>query len=541
MTIISDVCKPTFASALLQRAVTLATTPVPQSAHPYAPFWSKQYAREQKALLEVYFLLFYNKLFPTGQSFLDILDAIRTTEWGTKQVNDGFFDAEARAVVNDVSILLMVVAIENLNLERAASPKVTDLTIVPDADLDAVEMLHPQTLHKVHSTVIDIGSAFPIQSGPLLLAWSFILSRITESLTAVVLPPKYNEVACELLPLDLHPRQTGAPSKHGNQSQQPVYQLLASHALGPSTSTLPTLYQILTSSLLLPTLDNDVLNQASVEPNVPGYLSVVRSLISALPLLVHPSFLPTSTFDELVSVFAALYQNPAASMLRGHFWGLFDEDGDDTAVQGEWMILDLAKNRFPAQMSPFIKILQALSGGALNWTRSSDGPAYHEEAELARRCSHKVHRYLASVSTVTFAMPPTSPLVPLPYEMSSDIDAGPLDVVSLRAIAVSRSVTIPAGVGGRIVSDQDKRPLIVSWDLSQTDAGGYSAWKLFADVIDSFLGRNAASSTRSRRQKSQADSTPGDVFGQGAAQPALPFSWTSEESRLETLTDILNT
>ena len=492
--------------------------------------------REQKALLEVYFLLFYNKLFPSGQSLLDILDAIKHSDWGDKQVNEAYFDTETKQLVSSIPVLLTLVVVENLNLERASLPDSPDLAIIAEVVASNDDLVHPVTLLKVHECIIQLGVTCPSQSAPLILAWSFVLSRVTESLSISTLPEAYNDLAFTLLPKQLHPKRSGQGQRQvfqRNESSQPLYQLLASHALSPTSGTLSAIYSMVISPLLFPGPMSEVTYYASIEPNVPGYLSVMRSLVSALPLLVHPSYLPLADFDSLIAIFQALYSNPAAALLRGQFWGLFD-DASDTTIKGEMEILDLAKSRFPVQTMPLLRLLRSLSGGPLLSFDNARDTEYREAEEVSFRCSKRVRQYLSSVSSLTQVEPATSPIVPLPYEGSANFDAGPQDVISLRPIPVSASLFIPAGVPGRIVSDQDKRPAIISWDLSNHPQRGFNVWRLLGDILNDFVNK----SRPIRRRHNQAAQT--DVFGSVNDKAVPPFQWDSENEQVQVVGVILD-
>ena len=525
-----------FAQAALKRIEHLASTSIPAQANPFTTYWAKQQLHEQKALLEVYFLLHYNKLFPNGQTLLDILETAEQTEWGRNQVNEAYHDGEAQALVRDITSLLILVAIESLNLERAASSEAEELNIAPNAKLEPDELLHPAMLSQIHHRMLDLGASQPQATGPLLLAWSFVLSRITESMTAVPLPESYYEIAAELLPQEMHPRRNTQQAT-ANRSAQPVYQTLVSHALSSDVALFSTLHNIFVSPLLgsasVSALPPGSSSSDALDPNVPGYLSVARSILAVTPLLVHPSFLSATDFEALVIVMASLYSNPAAGLLQGQFWGLYDQP-DAQVVRGEWEVLEVAKSRFPVQIGPFLQLIGALTGGAAGGRHMTI-----DEAETARGCSERVRQYLGSVPTLTQALPPTSPVVPLPYEASSAVNASPLDVVSLRSIPVSPSVSVSAHVPGRFVSDHDRQPVVIAWDLSYTAEGGYSAWRLMGDMLDAFVGSRKSAQQSGRKRRQASDGTV-DVFGGNRNEGAPTFAWQSEAEQVSDISAVLS-
>lgn len=534
----ADVTTPQFASTILERVMHLMTTSIPPTAVPYSPIWAKSWVQQQKALLEVYFLLYYNRLFPNGKSLLQVLNYVKMTEWGTMQVSEGLFDTEAQALSQDVAALSQLILVENFNLERAASPQAEELSINPGKTMSEEELLHPVTLRSVHHIVIDLVTLHPRQSALLALSWSLVLSRITESMSSVPLPEAYYDVAQEVLPADLHPRR-GDRVGSANEHEQALWQQLVTHALSPHASCLSLLVEIINSTLLHSgtTLPSNYATSTLADPNLAGYLSVLRSALAAVPRLVQPSYLPQEDFSDVIAVFEALYSHPAASLLRGSFWGLFEENDDNPIREEEWRLFELAIKRFPAEVGPFVRMACALSGGRSDKLLSSqwdDKELGDDEASIAKGCVTKILECLKQPRCITQTLPPISPVMPLPYEPSKRIQAGPADIIAVRPVNISPSIVVPAGTAGRIVSKLDYRPLIVSWDTSLLENPALAALRFFGDSIAQFAVLSKSKSERS----THTSHGQGDVFKPSHTGSGVPEAFYRPLGEL--LPDITN-
>lgn len=512
----SDVTTPQFAQTLLDRVSHLATTSVPASAIPFSPIWAKFWVQQQKALLEVYFLLYYNRLFPNGKSLSSVLLFVQNTVWGSLQVNEGLFDTEAQALAQDVAALCHLILIENMNLERAASPEAEEFTLIPEHPVSEDELLHPNTLQSVHQRVLHLIGTHPRQSALLALAWAAVLFRITESISSVPLPETYYDVAQEILPIDLQPRKDKR-SEQANTSPQALWQLLVTHALSPQVSGLAFMVDLLSLPLLSANHSISLPTITSTDPNVAGYLSVLRSVLASLARLVHPSYLPAEDFDSLVAVFEAMYSNPDAGLLRGNFWGLFADEDENPIRQEEWQIFDVAAKRFPVEVGHFTRMILAVSGGRS--PRLLESPVRTETEDevtiLANGCAERTTNYLGQPQSITQALPPISPVMPLPYEPARFANAGPTDIVATRHIKISPSLTVQPGTPGRVVSPFDQRPLIVSWDLSRIKDSSMSIFRFFGDCLKAFTSSMPG---KTSSISSAAVKPSGDVFEAGEDQ-----------------------
>lgn len=464
--------------------------------------------REQKALLELVFLAFYYPLPADGPTTVILLDAIRQTEWGKRQETFGYFDREAQSIVNEISDLLSVIAIEALNLEHAVEVE-SPIPAPGEKELPTESVYTSTHLRQVNESVESLVQIDNVRAAPILLGWAFVLSRVTTALITRGVPESYHEFATMALRVEAPSSSTG---RSPSGASQPLFQLYAAHALASSSSLFVTIQALLSSSLM----GAQHLGSVS-EPNVIGYLSVLRGLLVSLPLLVRLSFLPPEQFAQLVDSFATLYSNQAAAELCARVWQALTPSEDELQIDadvaagaaGEIEILTMAQSRFPVSYGPFIRLVRALCAGSAASTHDADQE--DEEAELlARRSALSAFRLLSNLPSLTLIVPSAPSVTPLPYEVATYPE---LVYRASRPIAVSSSIKVKPGTTGRLVSQQGSRPVVVSWAM------GWSAWRLLADVLEDFAGRATT------QQSTDKDV---DVFSSVEGPKGLPIAWDDE-------------
>ncbi|BGP46895.1 hypothetical protein JCM10450v2_002746 [Rhodotorula kratochvilovae] len=540
--LVPQIVTDAFTSSLLAAFTTRTSQNLPDAVRPsptHSAFWTKQLIREQKTLLELVFLAYYAPRPADGLELAHVLEAIRATEWGQRQELFGHFDAETQGVVREIGELLTIVALEAHNLEAAMEDEYP-IGAPGEAVVDAQSVYHPANLTKVNELVEALVRLDSERASPILLAWAFLLSKVTTSLLERGVPEAYHAFAEQSLRVE-------APSGSSRSSTQPLFQLYAAHALSPASSFFPVLLTTLRSPLLGHSAQRESFSSAANnEPNAIGYLSVLRGLVTSLPNLVRLPFLAPAQLSALFDVFAALYGNASSALLCAQFWEdqailntALDADSsmllERTAQSaGESDIVELARARFPLQFGGLTKLVRALCAGAAGLLPSEHAGAHKGETDtaaassddelLAAKCAQSTFAYLATLPSLTHVVPPSAgpgTAAPLPYEMAAYAD--PETGYAFRAtrpIGVSRSVAIPVGAQGRLVSQQGSKPVVVAWDVE------WSAWRLFADVLEDYAGVR-----RPMR----------DVFGsKEAATDALPMEWDSEDDREADVTAVLD-
>lgn len=450
--------------------------------------------------MEILFLVFYSRVPPDGPILCELLKTVEKTKWGQKQEMFGYFDVEATGLVREIGDLLSIIVVEALNLEAVMRTDGEPLIPLPtDKPLSPTSIFHPTQLTAINDLVVQLVQSDSVRSSHLLLGWAFILSRVTTALIERGVPPSYHTFATQTLRVD------------SGTSSQPIFQLYAAHALSSSSSLFPSLLSLLSSPLLSsPTSSIDLLSQSQTQedPNAVGYISVLSALISSLPLFIKLSFLPSEQFTQLSKAFEKLYSNPSASQLSSQLWDALSSsnlDEDSEELLEEKAIVELAITRFPVQYGNLVGILRGLGDGSLH-SPSSDNDEYNGGGGN-RATSHSCVNFLTSLPTLTYEVPPTSPLTPLPYEL---IGYPELAYKSTRPIRVSKRITVPTGTKGRLASAQGVKPVVISWEIE------WSGWKLAADVLEDYAGFN------------RTGGGGGDVFGGGDHVVDLPVRWETE-------------
>ncbi|GAA5840892.1 hypothetical protein JCM9279_001252 [Rhodotorula babjevae] len=549
--LVPEIVTPSFTSSLLAAFTRRTAQHLPDAVRPsrtHSAFWTKQLVREQRTLLELVFLAYYSPRPADGLELARVLEAIKATDFGQRQELFGHFDAEAQGVVREIGDLLVVIALEACNLEVAMELEYP-IGAPGEATVDASSVYHPANLVKVTELVEGLVGLDAERASPILLAWAFLLSKVTASLLERGVPEAYHDWAEQSLRVEA-PQASSSRSS----STQPLFQLYAAHALSPASAFFPALLSILRSPLLGHSAQRESFSAAANhEPNAIGYLSVLRGLVVSIPNLVRLPFLSSTQLSALYDAYAALYGNAASASMCSNFWteqAVLNAalDGDDESSMllersaqstGESDIVDLARSRFPLQFGGLTGLVRALCAGAAGLAPAehpgSGSPAASSNDEvLAARCAQSAFAYLATLPSLTHVVPSASvpgvgAAAPLPYEVAAypDPETG-YAYRATRPIGVSRSVAIPVGAQGRLVSQQGTKPVVVAWDVE------WSAWRLFADVLEDYAGvkgRAGGAGAGARR----------DVFGSKEAQTdGLPMEWDREDEHDKDVTAVLD-
>ncbi|GAA5904406.1 hypothetical protein JCM6882_008902 [Rhodosporidiobolus microsporus] len=543
-TLLSSVLTDTFAPSLLTAFVSRTSQALPDSVRSsptHSPFWTKQLVREQKALLELVFLAFYSPRPADGSDLAAVLSAIASTEFGARQENFGYFDGETQQVVREVGELLTLVAIEAMNLESAMEVEYP-IGAPGEADVEPKSVFHPANLDKVNDAVEAVVRVDGERSSPIVLGWAFLLSKVTHSLLERGVPEAYHAWAEKSLRVEA----SGSP--------QPLFQLYAAHALSPSSSLFAVFLSTLQSPLLgAPSLTSSA-STSTADPNAVGYLSVLRGLLTSLPLLVRLPYLSHPQLEGLTSVFSALYGNPSAALLGAQFWedqavvaaaqaaAAADEDDgvmelDRTAQSaGEAEIVELARSRFPVQFGGLVHLVRALCSGVAGLLPpehaehavGGSGTGTSDDELLAQKCAQSTFAYLATLPSLTAILPPSASSAQGGVEAASypDPETG-YSFRTTRAVFVAPSIALPPLTQGRLVSQQGRKPVVAAWDVE------WSAWRLFRDVLEEFAGLGAGA------RKGGKD-VFGATAGAGGEGEALPIEWDSEEEKERDVTAVLD-
>lgn len=252
--------QPFFAETLFRQFIGLAQDEVPREilktgSDDEAVLWAKQSLREQLALLEIVFLVLYSS--PADADIAEgILLASHASGYGAAQGNRRLVqDDESALLLANIRNLLILISVEILDLETALSASFpASLLLGPQGSLRA----SPTTLLSLHSFFASSRDVPPT----VLLAWSFLLSRLTDAVAAQTPEP--------FIPF----AQTVLPGVKGS----PAYESSVSRAL--QEGLFAELSTMMRSSLFV---DLDTrLGGVAADQNSLGYRSVLKGQQRAL-------------------------------------------------------------------------------------------------------------------------------------------------------------------------------------------------------------------------------------------------------------------
>lgn len=466
-----------FVLQCLARVETLCALSLSESVREvprYSTFWSKHSVREQIGLLECVFLAYYSRLESSAKFVEKVHGIIQSTNFGQNHSCAGFFDAEATSLLDNLSYLLILLAIESLDIEKLVDGD-NFLTLGrPSAEEDTRRQLidAPEIVEKVIDYLRSSTTRDHLR-GPLLIGWALFVSRVDGAVC------DWTEArGTERLPKHLQALNVALEKRGGAGSLWPE---LVSAALSPELGVFSTLNNLVKSPLIR--WDARSKFAIAVAPSSSlAMRAVTKGFVLSINELVKPEYI--SDYMSFINVWQTTFANDddvdrqvigqatdGAAALCAQFWEV------DYQHEQRRALLDTATRRFPVSFRPLVRLCKALSG-------SSPG-ALHTSDE-AFKASTAVYNYLAEVQTITHVLNASSSLS-APFEVINDPE-DPSKVVhrAKKTIPVfGRHLQIPAGAIGRMISAEDQAAIIMIWDISETP---YSVWRLGRDVLAGFAG-----------------------------------------------------
>ncbi|KAI8807832.1 nucleoporin subcomplex protein binding to Pom34-domain-containing protein [Cladochytrium replicatum] len=285
--------------------------------------WAKQLLKEQIALLELLFVLYYSKLQCPPARILQILELFVERSFGLAQATDSVFDGEALKLRANVSQLCILIGIEVLSLEDMV---VTENPMV-DGGGDRL-LASPVEVTKITSLLRSASDSYqgqPLEPlGPILLAWASFLQQYGQRANSnATVPPQLQSSFREL---------TNNFQNFAGKLAMRAYNL--------------KVWDFLYISLKLPCYRNDQVVHAVM------YRSVLKGLATVFQVSFPANVLPN--VEETIRFLSSLFDgNKELSML---FWN------SDFQYTYRRSYLDLAKQRFPFQSDLLINLVTSLIG-----------------------------------------------------------------------------------------------------------------------------------------------------------------------------------
>ncbi|KAF7721290.1 hypothetical protein EC973_004966 [Apophysomyces ossiformis] len=451
----------TFIDRLLAQLSALVRTQVPSQFYTFtswAIIWAKQNLKEQKALLEIIFLVHLKTLCPASLA-LSLLQEFEASSFGMRQEFGYVLDKEGDVLRSEVSNLCILVAVQSLNLARLRSVDVLQQQAEDNDVLDS-----PDTIVKINEVLAFLGESS--EHSVILLAWSYFLGCMDYILEDQTYPTRYANVrklldgqldvttasllasrpATRGISLDQHVNNRTPSIKQVRQ----MYRLYAGRAL--KLDVFDHLANILQSSIC----DEDDAENYQ-------YRCVLRELLNGFLSTTRPAFLPPNSYSSLVDCTCLLFENEPD--LCAQFWT------EDFGKEGLSSLLFTVSNRFPVNFLDFTRLLSSLSGA-------------DDDTELSAESAKRVFQYLQSLSTLTVPVKSTVSLAL--SEEGEAIVALPEQPVRITVdYPLLKGVAIPAGLRGALVSaSEDTR--VVQWSINS------SAWHFLVAVLAGFCKRDSS-------------------------------------------------
>jgi nuclear pore complex protein Nup188 len=246
-----------------QQALPTYATSDPKTAS----LWAKQIGKEQLVMLEVLFWTMFDIAYCDGPLVVQIYETAYETNLGSVQQNSmGLLDEEGVQLQQDITALWIVIMVEVLCLEDIAD----HVEVSDSPQNENIYTACPKSLKRIHKLVISHSDS---QYACTYLAWAFVLSRLTASVTEQkALPESYRPFFEPLLP-------------HLNRSKQrePTHVLMTRTCLAPEAGLFSMLLALLRTSPLFVTSVAWRTGSSVTDPNTTSFRAVLKgNLLSAI-------------------------------------------------------------------------------------------------------------------------------------------------------------------------------------------------------------------------------------------------------------------
>lgn len=282
---------------------------------------AKQHVLEQVALLELLFLVHYDKVVCPPARFLKLARLFQLHEFGAQQPNAALLDAEGRAAAQRVGATAALVLVETLSLESLLDDDGLERHVVAGSLLAAAR--GQPDAHQLAAYDAELLAAPLLAPLALVrLAWACVLVRVNNALAAA------------------------------NQPQPYVWHVHAARALGTDGGGGGAFKFALAAlcgadELAAPLLETD-------SPNLLAYNSVLKGLLSATLFAFDVAGLVGQ--GDLVRLHCALHAGQVEIVRQ--FWQ------HDVQYAQLAAVLELTRARFPLEVAPFLSVLASLAADA---------------------------------------------------------------------------------------------------------------------------------------------------------------------------------
>ncbi|KAJ3414489.1 hypothetical protein HDV05_006491 [Chytridiales sp. JEL 0842] len=311
--------KSEFAMKILAQYKEAVTKRVPahvETSSRRSVLWAKQYLLEQKGLLQLLFLMYYDIASVTPQEFLEIVEALNTSRFSMDQPNESLFEEDTHVLWKTISLLSGLVFITIMNLEKSLDADVDmqsdDDASSPKDEFDEFRKQYQKTNTLLLKYMENSASYANTIIGPVYLTWGSFLQRTSMS--------------------DAHSRIQWDGTEIGRLSAAFI-------SIANEINVFDYLENIL--RVYINTFD---------DPNILGYKSVVKGLLVLFVTCFDVG--NQSSFDSIVRCVSQLFADTAE--VCEQFWI------QDYPIAERRAILDSARARFPYESKPLLTFLCSL-------------------------------------------------------------------------------------------------------------------------------------------------------------------------------------
>lgn len=457
--------------------------------------WASQYVLEQAEILELVLHLHYDVVPRSMKEFVTWQAIFAKEAFGSRQINYSALNEEGQAHTRRIKYLSVLILIEMLDLEIFAGTEIFETLSEGVAQYKmngTVKREFEEAKARIEALVegervmMNLGGIDA--HGPLLLAWSAIISRVNQELASRGLV-NLNASATSgsgggsAMMMMLHGAASAQHLKASSPSPSSTTGPISANAadfsfmerLGAASEYGRRAVQLQAADWLLSVVQAEM--GEAREGSLLAHRSVLAGWIVALTAAYCADELPF--YLSLVQLHAEVYRDEP--VLCAHFWTMFSQSPVWRAL------LDVATARFPYELRPLLTLLSALAADAHSaatvFFYLCDLPTYAQRLPAEAQGCVRV-----SKPPLPFFQPLAS-LSPSPSSYAHAVAANPaLPLVDGALYAVASSpfdldlTTVPLNAYGRVLSvDPSGAPSLIQWALP------HSAWLLFVHYLDSCL------------------------------------------------------
>jgi len=227
-----------------------------------ASLWAKQIGKEQVVLLEVLFWTMFDFAPCNGPLVVRMYETAYETNLGSVQQNSmALLDEEGVQLQQDSAALWIVIMVEVLCLETVAD----ELEVSDTPQKDDIYTASPESLKRIHELVVSHSGS---QHVCTYLAWAYVLSRLTASVTEQKATPDSYQPFFELI----------LPHLNRSKEREPTHVLMMRTCLAPEAGLFHTLLTLLQNSPLFVTSVAWRLGSNVTDPNQTAFRAVLKGM-----------------------------------------------------------------------------------------------------------------------------------------------------------------------------------------------------------------------------------------------------------------------